>query len=170
MVIIMDARLRHLFLKRPLATAGLVGAIALSLGALPRQADAYALEGPKWPLGTVVNFQLELGNANRTLLDGNTSWNTAAAPALGAWNPEIQRAQFTYVNNSTAPVQSGDNVNSIAFATTFFGHSFGSSTLAVTVYHWQGSSTMTEADIIFNSNQNFNSYRGALQFGSNGYD
>ena len=108
MVIIMNPRLRHLFvgfrLKRPLATAGLVGAIALSLGAFPRQADAYALEGPKWPTGTVVTFQLELGNANRTLIDGNTSWNTAAAPALDTWNPQIQRAQFTYVNNSTAPV------------------------------------------------------------------
>src|ERR1022692_2722569 len=172
MVIIMNARLRHLFvgssLKRPLVTAGLVGAIALSLGALPRQADAYALEGPKWPAGTVVTFQLELGNAPRTLLDGNTSWNTAAAPALSAWNPEIQHAQFTYVNNSTAPVQSGDHVNSIAFATTFFGNSFGSSTLAVTYYIYSGS-TMSEADIIFNSNQNFDSYRGPLKFGSNGY-
>ncbi len=28
---------------------------------------------------------------------------------------------------------------------------------------------MTEADIIFNSNQNFDSYRGPLKFGSNGY-
>src|ERR1022692_4908992 len=172
MVIIMNVRPRHLFvgssLKRLFAAAGLLGAIALSLGALPRQADAYALEGPKWPLGTVVNFQLELGNANRTLLDGNTSWNTAAAPALTAWNPDIQRAQFTYVNNSTAPVQSGDNVNSIAFATTFFGNSFGSSTLAVTYYSYSGSK-MIEADIIFNSNQNFDSYRGPLKFGSNGY-
>ena len=172
MVIIMNLGLRHLFvgssLKRPFAAAGLLGAIALSLGALPRQADAYALEGPKWPASTVVTFQLELGNAPRTLLDGNTSWNTAAAPALSAWNPEIQRAQFTYVNNSTAPVQSGDNVNSIAFATTFFGNSFGSSTLAVTYYSYSGSK-MIEADIIFNSNQNFDSYRGPLKFGSNGY-
>lgn len=173
MVIIMNLGLRHLFvgssLKRPFAAAGLLGAIALSLGALPRQADAYALEGPKWPASTVVTFQLELGNAPRTLLDGNTSWNTAAAPALSAWNPEIQRAQFTYVNNSTAPVQSGDNVNSIVFATTLpDGSSFGSSTLAVTYYRYSGT-TMTEADIIFNSNQNFDSYRGALKFGSNGY-
>ncbi|HJX25978.1 MAG TPA: matrixin family metalloprotease [Chthoniobacterales bacterium] len=163
----MDARLRHLFLKRLLATAGLVGAIALSLGALPRQADAYALEGPKWPSNTVVNFQLELGNAGRTLLDGNTSWNTAAAPALGAWNPEIQRAQFTYVNNSTAPVSSGDHVNSIVFATTVFGQSFGSSTLAVTYYRYSGS-TMSEADVLVNSNQSFDSYRGPLRFGSGG--
>jgi hypothetical protein len=172
MVIIMNASLRHLLigfsLKRPLMAAGLVGAIALSLGALPRQADAYALEGPSWPAGTVVNFQLGLGNANRTLIDGNTSWNTAAAPALDTWNPQIQRAQFTYVINSSAPVSSGDHVNSIVFSTTVFGQSFGSNTLAVTYYRYSGS-TMSEADILFNSNQNFDSYRGALRFGSNGY-
>ena len=167
MVIIMDARLHHLFLKRLLATAGLVGAIALSLGALPRQADAYALEGPKWPTGTVVTFQLELGNAGRTLIDGNTSWNTAAAPALDAWDQKIQRAQLTYVNNSSAPVSNGDQVNSIAFATTAFGNSFGSSTLAITFYHYSGSQ-MFEADVLFNSNQSFDSYRGILRFGSGG--
>jgi hypothetical protein len=167
MVIIMDARLSYLFLKRPLAAAGLVGAIALSLGALPRQADAYALEGPKWPTGTVVTFQLELGNAGRTLIDGNTSWNTAAIPALDAWDPKIQRAQVSYVNNSTAPVANGDHVNSIAFATTAFGNSFGSSTLAITFYHYSGS-VMSEADILVNSNQSFDSYRGALRFGSGG--
>jgi hypothetical protein len=171
MVIIMNARLRHLLigfsLKCPLA-AGLVGAVALSLGAFPRQVDAYVLEGPSWPAGTVVNFQLGLGNANRTLIDGNTSWNTAAAPALDTWNPQIQRAQFTYVNNSSAPVSSGDHINSIVFSTTVFGQSFGSSTLAVTYYRYSGS-TMSEADVLFNSNQNFDSYRGALRFGSNGY-
>jgi hypothetical protein len=157
----------ELRLKPRLTAVGFLAIIAILLGAFPHHADAYALEGPKWPTGSVVTFQLELGNAGRTLIDGNTSWNTAAIPALDAWDPNIQRAQINYVNNSTAPVATGDQVNSIAFATTVFGQSFGSSTLAVTYYRYSGS-TMSEADILVNSNQSFDSYRGALRFGSGG--
>jgi hypothetical protein len=128
---------------------------------------AYTLEGAKWPTGSVVLFQLGLGNANRTLIDGNTSWNTAAAPALNYWNQNIQRARFSSVTNSSAPVSSGDRVNSIVFSSTVFGQSFGSGTLAVAYYRMQGSN-MTEADVLFNRNQSFDSYRGTLRFGSNG--
>jgi hypothetical protein len=170
MVFIMNPSPRSQFVGfsryRPFSAVGWFGAIVLLLGAFPHQAAAYALEGPKWATGSVVTFQLGLGNAGRTLIDGNTSWNTAAIPALDAWDPKIQRAQISYVNNSTAPVANGDHVNSIAFATTAFGSSFGSSTLAITFYHYSGS-VMSEADILVNSNQNFDSYRGALRFGSN---
>src|SRR5262249_18757800 len=69
--------------------------------------------------------------------------------------------------NSTAAVSSGDGVNSISFASTIFGQSFGSGTLAIAYYIYSGS-TMTETDILFNTAQKFNSYRGPLQ--SNGYD
>jgi hypothetical protein len=59
-------------------------------------------------------------------------------------------------------------VNSVVFSDSIFGQSFGSGTLAVTYYRTQGS-RMVEADILFNRGQNFDSYRGALRFGSNGY-
>ena len=99
-----------------------------------RNASGYALEGPKWPNGSTVVMQLSLGNAGRTLTDGNTSWNSAVFPDLGYWNAVMGKMQFGYVMNSTAAVSSGDHVNSMAFRRTNFGHSFGSSTLAITAY------------------------------------
>ena len=110
-----------------------VAILALAIGIFePRNASAYVLEGPKWPTGSTPVMQLELGSPGRTLLDGNTSWNTAAAPALDMWNQVVARMQFGRVMNSTAAVASGDRVNSMAFSNTVFGQSFGSSTLAVT--------------------------------------
>ena len=149
----------------PLAAATLF-ALAFTFGA-SHSAQAYALEGPSWPAGTTVTFQLGLGNAGRTLLDGNTSWNAAASPALDMWDQKIQRAQLVAVN-STPPVSSGDNVNSIVFSQSVFGQSFGSGTLAVTYFRYSGS-RMSEADVLVNQNQNWDSYRGSLRFGSNGY-
>src|SRR5436309_3308731 len=133
----------------------------------PGTARAYVFEGASWPAGTTVVLQLGLGDAGRTLIDGNTSWNTAAAPALNMWDQDIQRAQLTSVT-SVVSVSSGDGVNSVVFSDSIFGQSFGSGTLAVTYYRTQGS-RMVEADILFNRGQNFDSYRGALRFGSNGY-
>ena len=149
-------------------TSWLVAAVIFAfLNVTSGTARAYVFEGASWPAGTTVVLQLGLGNAGRTLIDGNTSWNAAAAPALNMWDQDIQRARLTFVT-STAPVSSGDGVNSVVFSDTIFGQSFGSGTLAVTYYRTQGS-RMVEADILFNRGQNFDSYRGALRFGSNGY-
>jgi hypothetical protein len=143
--------------------AAIVALLTAALGTFePQNAGAYALEGPKWPTGSTVVMQLSLGNAGRTLSDGNTSWNAAAAPALDSWNAVLGHMQFGKVMDSTAAVSSGDHVNSMAFSSTNFGHSFGSSTLAVTTY-WFSGSTMSEADILFNSNQPWDSYRGSLR-------
>src|SRR5438874_4451536 len=78
------------------------------------------------------------------------------------WNQVLGGMQFGRVMNSTAAVASGDRVNSMAFSSTIFGSSFGSSTLAVTYYSYSGS-TMIEADILFNTAQPWDSYRGSLR-------
>jgi hypothetical protein len=141
--------------------AWLVFALLLGLGL--STVRAYVTEGPSWASGTTVTFQLGLGNAGRTLIDGNTSWNTAASPALDMWDQNIQRASLVGVVNASAPVATGDGVNSIVFASTVFGQSFGSSTLAVTYYRYSGS-RFSEADVLFNSAQNWDSYRGNVQY------
>jgi len=137
------------------------------LVAVSRRANGYALEGTKWPAGTVVTFQMGLGSAGRTLIDGNTSWDTAAAPALGAWNNVMARLRYTDTVTSP-PVSSGDGVNVVVFSNTVFGQKFGSGTLAVTSWRSSGSK-IVEADILFNRNQQFDSYRGPLRFGTNGW-
>ena len=70
-------------------------------------------------------------------------------------------------NGGAGAVSSGDGVNSIVFSNSVFGQSFGSSTLAVTYYRMSGS-RMVEADVLFNTAQSWDSYRGALRFGSSG--
>jgi len=131
-----------------------------------RRANGYALEGSSWPAGTIVTFQMGLGSAGRTLIDGNTSWDSAAAPALAAWNNVMARLQYNG-NVASPPVSSGDGVNAIVFSNTVFGQRFGSGTLAVTSWRSSGSNII-EADVLFNRNyQSFDSYRGPLRFGSN---
>ena len=130
-----------------------------------RRANSYVLEGSSWPAGTIVTFQMGLGSAGRTLIDGNTSWDTAAAPALAAWNNVMARLQYNG-NVASPPVSSGDRVNAIVFSNTVFGQRFGSGTLAVTSWRSSGSNII-EADVLFNRNQSFDSYRGPLRFGSN---
>jgi hypothetical protein len=138
-------------------------ALTAAIVGLSGTARGYVLEGQSWPAGTVVVLQLSLGNAGRTLQDGNTSWNNAVAPVAAMWNQEIQRVQLSQVLDSTAPVSSGDHVNSVVFANNVFGQPFGGNTLAVTYYRYSGS-TMAEADTLFNRAQTFDSYLGPLQF------
>src|SRR2546427_756454 len=54
------------------------------------------------------------------------------------------------------------------FCNSVFGQRFGSRTLAVTSWRSSGSN-ITEADILFNKNQSFDSYRGPLRFGTGGW-
>ena len=142
--------------------------IVLTIGILlSHRAEGYVLEGVSWPNGSVVTFKMGLGSAGRTLIDGNTSWDTAAAPALTAWDNVVARLDYTS-NVASTSASSGDHVNSVVFSTTVFGQKFGSGTLAVTYYNSMDG-TIVEADILFNKNQEFDSYRGPLRYGTSGW-
>jgi hypothetical protein len=140
-------------------------ALSAALCALSSTSDAYVLEGKSWPSGTTILMQLNLGSAGRTLQDGNTSWDNAVLPVADMWNQMIQRVQVNTIVNPLVPVISGDRINSVVFASTVFGQSFGSGTLAVTYYTYTTSGgTMLESDTLFNRASTFDSYRGPLQF------
>jgi hypothetical protein len=145
------------------ATKLALGAIVAAIMGLATPARGYVLEGQSWPADTVVVLQLSLGNSALPLLDGSTSYNEAVVPAINMWNSSVQRVHVTQVMDSGVACSSGDNLNSVVFASSVFGTGFGSSTLAVTYYRYSGS-TMREADILFNQAKVFNSYRGPLQF------
>jgi hypothetical protein len=151
-------------LARRLLTLPLACFAALILSSEMR---GYVLENKSWPDGTVITMQMELGTPSQTLQDGSQTWNEAASPAIDAWNAEMQDVQFAAAMDSTKAVSSGDGFNSASFSATVFGDSFGSGVLAVTYYRTQGS-TFKEADILFNNAQPFDSYRGGLQFNSQG--
>lgn len=113
-----------------------------------------------WPDGPVVmNLQLA---PNAPLSDGQASWNAAAAAQLAIWNQHLVRSTFLWVNDSTAPVGSGNLANNVIFAADNFGRAFGDSTLAVTT-SWRLGTRITEADVSFNTKYKWDSYRGALR-------
>src|ERR1041384_5299233 len=114
---------------RPFVTVAVFASIGIALSA-----DAYVLEGQSWPAGAIVELQLSLGDPGRTLQDGTTSWDAAAAPAAMMWNEKMQRAHFTQVFNSSVSASSTDHLNSVVFANTIFGQPFGANTVAVTYY------------------------------------
>ncbi|HEX4667012.1 MAG TPA: matrixin family metalloprotease [Chthoniobacterales bacterium] len=155
----MTVRYPHRLLSAPL--------LALCLIAFSSSAPGYALENKTWLSGTVVEMQMELGSPAQTLQDGSQTWNEAAAPAIDAWNAEMGNVQLAAVMNSSLPISSGDGINSASFSSSVFGQSFGTGVLAVTYYIYQGG-TFQEADVLFNQAQIFDSYRGNLQFNSQG--
>jgi hypothetical protein len=87
-------------------------ALALLLVGLSKTAPAFVQLNPPsvWPDGDIV-MHLQLGPLNRALGDGSPSWNAAAKSALEAWNPHMERAKFTTVMDSTAPIGSGNGVS-----------------------------------------------------------
>jgi hypothetical protein len=141
--------------------------IAIAILGLATAGHAYILTGKSWPNGSVLVLQLGLGAAGRTLQDGNTSWDLAVLPVAGMWSQRIQRATVANVLNPLTPASPSDRLNSVVFANSVFGQSFGSNTLAVTYYSSSGS-TMVESDTLFNRAITFDSYRGPLQFVAHG--
>ncbi len=122
------------------------------------------MTGAKWPPDTSVTIQLELGPTTKTLLDGLGTWNNSAADALSLWNPHLDFLSLTWVSDSSAPKGSPDGFNTVFYSDTIFGEGFGANTLAVTVW-WDTTGYpvyLAEADVVFNTAQNFNSYRGPL--------
>ena len=132
-------------------------------GFLPVMAyDFITASGVRWPDGNIpMNLQLDATMNPIVLLDGKTSWNAVAEEALGMWNAKLSRVQFT---TFTAPGRGdGNDENEVFFSSHAFGQRFGSFVLALTTT-WRVGSQRVEADTIFNTAIDWNSYRGDLDF------
>ena len=148
--------------------AALLAATAL----LPLSVPAFVLEGPSWPSGTTVMWQVRLKAPPFPLNDGTPSYDVAFIEAINNWNPVLGRIQVSGTIGPAGQAVAGDNLNTVCFSDTVFGMSFGSSTLAVTQYFFTGSpgsETFTEADMLFNNAVVFDCYHGPLQFQPNGF-
>jgi hypothetical protein len=143
--------------KKGFLLAALV--IVVALGATVTTVRGYSLWGSTWPNGQIV-IEMQLGNSG-PLLDGSTSWNSAAEPALAVWNNTVSRVSFRVVRDSTAPIADLNGYNNVFWATSVYGTPFGPRTLAVT-RSWKVGSTITDADVIFNRAFSWNSYRGRI--------
>ena len=143
-------------------------AIAIvALSGLAASLDAFVLHtNSRWPDGGIV-MQMQLGNSSGTLIDGSTSWGAAVEPSMANWNAQISRVELRVVRDSSAAIGDGNGQNNVLFSSNVFGDAFDEETLATTT-HWLRGGVRIEADIVFNTAQAWNSYRGALRQASAG--
>jgi YVTN family beta-propeller protein len=125
-----------------------------------QQARSFVLNGYHWPDGTTIEMHLQLGAAP-PLQDGSGSWDASAADALAIWNQYLAPIQFA----QGAPIApaGGDGANNVFFASTIYGESFPNGVLAVTLGRSRPGGVFAETDVIFNSQINWDSYRGPIQ-------
>lgn len=142
---------------------GALVALALALVTIDSTRGFSLLEN-RWPSGTTVVMQLELGGGSRALIDGSTSWNQVVTNALVTWNTHIDLVKFGAVNDSTAPRAENDGINAVFFDSAVFGRAFGSSTLAIaTSWYRVSTGAKLEGDVVFNNTKSWDSYRGNLR-------
>jgi hypothetical protein len=152
-----------------------IGITLIALLLLPlTRARSYVSSGSSWPNGNIT-MQLQLGPVSSPLIDGASSWGASAESALATWNLYMDRAQFTVVRDSTAPIASGNRINNVFWSSNAYGKPFddyasptqGGTIIALTLWFSTGSNR-TESDVIFRNTLSWNSYRGALRRTSSG--
>jgi hypothetical protein len=144
--------------------------VALVLSTAVIGLQSYWRNGPTWPSGTVTEYIQLSSTGAPTLLDGCADWSCSASAAMTRWNLYLNNMQFRPVPNATQGQGEQNGRNDMFFAADYYGHSFDTSTLAITLWWYLPSQNrMTEADIVFNSTKRWNSYRGSYQSGT-GYD
>ena len=150
-----------MFSVRTICRTLLLGA-AVTLPSLT-PALAYSTDGDHWTYNRTVVMDLSLGEP-RPLQDGFNSFNESAADALRMWNQVLVHMQFGWRIASPLPPSDADYDNSVEFSNTVFGDAFGKNVLAVTVTSRRGNIT-SESDVVFNSAEQWDSYRGPRQPG-----
>lgn len=122
----------------------------------------YTLENISWTKNRTVLMHLSLPQSDGPFLDGSASFNASAEDALNIWNQYLGHMQFAVDRNSILPPSSTDGNTSALMSNTVYGDAFGKNVLAVTLVTPRNA-TFIEADVIFNSAINWDSYRGALR-------
>ncbi|MSU49019.1 MAG: matrixin family metalloprotease [Opitutus sp.] len=136
------------------------------LGVAGSHAHAYSLSGPRWRTPTVT-IQLQLGANPTPLSDSSANWGAVAEDALNTWNVNIGTTKFAVVRDSTAARAEGNRINNVFFSADIYGTAWGNGVLAVTL-SFSSAGSSVEADVLFNSRLNWDSYRGALRTAPNG--
>ncbi len=144
------------------AMLGLV-AVLLLAGYSSEPTRAFALFPQKWDFG-VVTMHVQLGTGP-ALLDGRPSFDTAVIDAMNIWNSEIDLVKLQPIAGSSVRRGDGDLINHVFFDRTHYGQPFGPFELAVTTrwFRTGSQSERVEADVVFNTAFEWNSYRGRLR-------
>ena len=144
------------------AMLGLV-AVLLLAGYSSEPTRAFALFPQKWDFG-VVTMHVQLGTGP-ALLDGRPSFDAAVIDAMNIWNSEIDFVKLQPIAGSSVRRGDGDLINHVFFDRTHYGQPFGPFELAVTTrwFRTGSQSERVEADVVFNTAFEWNSYRGRLR-------
>jgi hypothetical protein len=143
---------------RPRHMLGLLAAALVAAATQP--ALGFSTFGQVWNRGLIsISLQLTGGSG---LADGSTSFNAAAGEALSIWNQHLSRTRFSPIAGASGRGGDNDFVNQVFFDSTYYGSRFQPDELSITT-RWYVDSQRVEADVVFNSAVNWNSYRGNLR-------
>jgi hypothetical protein len=134
--------------------------LAILLAALQCPAFAYNFEGfgsllPHWPVGVPIPYRLNqnISAALPNVEDGSDPRGAIAA-AFADWVSETSVTFAQGADTSTAD-GSSDGINLLTFENTPVNTSVVGGALAVTVFSFNGSGEITEADIVFSPSFTF---------------
>lgn len=144
--------------------------VVIALAVLSISAWSFEINGTKWP-GASTHIYTGIPGTS----PAGIPWAQALRDAAQEWNqgtlfdfdirPEFLDPCAGYGSGSSGfPSGAGDGLNGAGFANTVCGNSYGTNVVAVTLVFSEannlGSSDITEADVVFNSNKFFDVYDG----------
>lgn len=153
------------------ALAALFGSMP-TLGFVFTEKDGHGTLNPtaaiRWPRDVNPVMELQLGAYSGRLLDGSASFDAAFEAALAGWNDAldgVNRApQFLVQRESTAAKGRFNGLNNVFLADRVYGEPWGAKDLAITLWqfdvHDDRYPYLVEADVIFNSTVQWDSYEG----------
>ncbi|MBU4297805.1 MAG: matrixin family metalloprotease [Desulfobulbaceae bacterium] len=112
-------------------------------------ACAYQLNGSKWPQ-PFTTFYVDIPGENGL-------WDSAFEEAMYYWGYYTIFDFYIVLGTYSDPCNSYDSRNGVRFDSTVCGDAWGSTTLAVTHWFYIGA-TLTQTDIVFNSNEPWSVY------------
>lgn len=152
------------FFRRSLVLLAAAGLFALRAPAyVPLQTQSG--DPITWDPGS-MNMLIRLPTT--PVLQDGTNYATSLRAAMDAWNTVLGKVKFSALMQPAGPGEDNNDFSEIFFSTSIYGTAFGANVLAVTttlaVYREDNSVERTEADIIFNTqDETWNSYTGTIQ-------
>lgn len=149
-----------------------IAALLLTTLLSANSSNAFEVSGNFWQTGQAI-FHVGISGSSPT---GGT-WNDAFKRSMTAWSA-VSSFKFIASDDYIDPCisrgagQFGDGVTGVDFGSTVCGTEFGENTLAVTLTAGQclnqqctGGFTISDADIVFNSGENWDIYSGPRRNG-----
>ncbi|HSP46058.1 MAG TPA: matrixin family metalloprotease [Chthoniobacterales bacterium] len=117
-----------------------------------------------WTKNRTVLMHLSLPKDRTQFIDGSASYNAIAESALNIWNQNLVHMKFAVDRNAILPAAGDDANTSVTMSDTVYGEGFGANVLAVTLITPRDD-RLVEADVIFNNQIDWDSYRGSMPEG-----